>query len=151
MWGSNPIVDPARGSLFVGTGNNYSHPTDPAYLACVSGGGTEAACLSPDDHVDSILALDLSTGAVKWATKLVTWNQYGVADGSDDWNVACFVPPFTNCPGPVAGPDYDFGSAPNEITYQTPAVPRRSLAQDKRAAFTMRLIRIPAPNCGTPR
>jgi polyvinyl alcohol dehydrogenase (cytochrome) len=118
VWGSNPIVDTARGTVFIGTGNNYSKPTDPAYLACIAGGGVEANCISPNDHVDSILALDMATGAIKWATRLVTWNQYGVTDGSDDWNVACFIPPFTNCPPAPTGPDYDFGSAPNEITYK---------------------------------
>jgi polyvinyl alcohol dehydrogenase (cytochrome) len=39
-----------------------------------------------------------------------------VVNGSDDWNTGCFLPPFTNCPS-SPGPDYDFGSAPNEITY----------------------------------
>jgi len=118
VWGSNPVVDTSRKTVFVGTGNNYSKPTDPAYLACIAGGGVETNCLSPNDHVDSILALDMRTGAVKWAKRLVTWQQYGVTDGSDDWNVACFIPPFTNCPAAPTGPDYDFGSGPNEITYK---------------------------------
>lgn len=120
-WGSNFAVDPSRGSIFVGTGNNYSQSTDASYLACISGGGTPASCDSPDDHVDSILALDMTTGAIKWATKAVTWNQSGVANGSDDWNVACLVgfgPGQGNCPSD-AGPDYDFASAPNLITYQS--------------------------------
>jgi polyvinyl alcohol dehydrogenase (cytochrome) len=117
VWGSNLVVDAARGTVYAGTGNNYSHPSDPAYVACIAGGGTAANCTSPANHVDSILALDSSTGAIRWATKAVTWNQPGVADGSDDWNVACFVPPFTNCPS-NSGPDYDFASAPNLITYR---------------------------------
>jgi len=120
VWGSNPVVDTASSTVFVSTGNNYSHPTNAAYLTCISNGGTAASCSSPDNHVDSIVALDLATGTVKWATKLVNWGQqvFGVADGSDDWNVSCFVPPFANCPS-NAGPDYDFSSAPNLITYQT--------------------------------
>jgi polyvinyl alcohol dehydrogenase (cytochrome) len=120
IWGSNPVVDTARNSVFIGTGDNYSHPTDPAFLACIGAGGTEAACLPANDYVDSIVALDMSTGAVKWAARLVTWTQPGVASGSDDWNVACaFAGP--NCPANLAatptGPDFDFGSAPNEISY----------------------------------
>lgn len=115
IWGSNPVVDEERNTVFVGTGNNYSIPTAPAYVACIAGGGTRASCQSPNDHADSILALDMSTGAVKWATRLETWHQPGVTDGSDDWNVDCFVTN-TNCP-PSPGPDYDFGSSPNEITY----------------------------------
>jgi polyvinyl alcohol dehydrogenase (cytochrome) len=128
VWGSNPVVDLSRGTVFIGTGNNYSVPTDPAYLACVERGGTEAACLSPDDHADSILALDMFTGQVKWAARLMTWDQMGVVNGSDSWNVSCAfgaAPGMGNCPGEsgispaTAGPDFDFGSAPNEITYQT--------------------------------
>ena len=120
VWGSNFVVDRDRNSVFVGTGNNYSHPTDPAYLACVAAGGSAAACSSPANHVDSILSLDLQTGAIKWASKFVTWNQPGVTDGTDDWNVACavgFAPGTGNCPS-NAGPDYDFASAPNLITYR---------------------------------
>jgi polyvinyl alcohol dehydrogenase (cytochrome) len=59
----------------------------------------------------------MSTKALKWATRLETWGQPGAKDGSDFWNVDCFVT-MTNCP-PDPGPDYDFGSNPNEITYQT--------------------------------
>lgn len=120
VWGSNFVVDKGRGSLFASTGNNYSHPTDPAYLACVAGGGTAASCASPANHVDAILALDLHSGAVKWAKKFVNWSQPFVANGSDDWNVSClvgFAPGQGNCPS-HAGPDYDFASAPNLITYR---------------------------------
>jgi polyvinyl alcohol dehydrogenase (cytochrome) len=122
VWGSNPVVDVARNMIYVGTGNNYSVPTDPAYTGCISGGGSAASCQSPNNHADSILALDMTTGAIKWANRLETWNQssppypYPFANGSDFWNVDCFVT-FTNCPAGT-GPDYDFGSAPNEITYQ---------------------------------
>jgi polyvinyl alcohol dehydrogenase (cytochrome) len=156
VWGSNPVVDTARGTVFVGTGNNYSHPTDPKYVTCVnrgtgtgnesgngkgngSGNGngnsqTEATCLSPDDHADSILALDMYTGAIKWATRLMNWNQYGVVNGSDDWNTACFIPPFTNCPT-SSGPDYDFGSAPNEITYQSSNGPKTIIGAGQKSGI----------------
>jgi polyvinyl alcohol dehydrogenase (cytochrome) len=119
-WGSNPVVDTKRHLVYVGTGNNYSEPStkDIAYWNCINEGGTEAQCISPNDHADSILALDMSTGAVKWATRLMTWDQTGVTNGSDSWNVSCFVSPYSNCPPPPTGPDYDFGSAPNEITYR---------------------------------
>lgn len=121
VWGGNFVVDKDRGSLFVSTGNNYAHPTDPAYLACIAGGGTAVSCNSPANHSDSILALSLNTGAIRWAKKFMNWNQpqYGVTDGADDWNVAClvgFLPGQGNCPT-AAGPDFDFASAPNLITY----------------------------------
>lgn len=119
VWGSNFAIDMSRGTVFVSSGNNYAHPTDPAYLACVAAGGTEAACQSPDNHVDSILALNMRNGRIKWAHKFVTWSQAGIADGSDDWNVACISAGATSCPSD-AGPDYDFASAPNLITYEGP-------------------------------
>jgi polyvinyl alcohol dehydrogenase (cytochrome) len=126
VWGSNPVVDLERFSVFVGTGNNYSVP--PNYASCIAHGGTNVTCQSPEDHADSILSLNMFTGQIQWATKLENWNQQhteGVTNGSDFWNVDCiFVAPGTsNCPNelisstPTAGPDYDFGSAPNEITY----------------------------------
>ena len=84
--------------------------------------GTEATCLSPDDHADSILALNMNTGANQVVTKMVTWGQqtYGVTDGSDFWNVDLFcIGKTTSALSDQPGPDYDFGSAPNEITYKT--------------------------------
>jgi polyvinyl alcohol dehydrogenase (cytochrome) len=123
VWGSNPVVDASRNTLYVGTGNNYLEPTDSAYTSCIAGGGTRDSCQSPDNHADSIIALNMSTGAVKWAKRLETWNQTSppyyspVVDGSDFWNVDCAIGPYGfQCPT-NPGPDYDFGSAPNEITY----------------------------------
>ncbi len=110
VWGSTPAIDQKRNALYVSTGNNYSLPA--ARIACLAAAANDAAkraCL-PGDHFDSILALDLSTGAIKWA--------FG-ALASDAWNVDCGIPgafpanpsPDTNCP-PGTGPDYDFGQAP---------------------------------------
>ena len=111
-------ADKHRGSDFVGTGNKLSVPTAPAYLACVAGGGTAATCNSPQNHVDSVLSLDIGTGAVKWAFRAMTWNNPFIADGSDNWNVACAVGfglGQGKCPA-GAGPALDFASAPNLIT-----------------------------------
>lgn len=107
VWGSNPVVDVTRKTVFIGTGNNYAKPTDPAYQTCIANGGAEGACLSPDDHVDSVVALNSTTGAIRWSKRL---------RDNDDWNTACFndMPGVGNCPL-GAGPDYDFGSAPNEF------------------------------------
>jgi polyvinyl alcohol dehydrogenase (cytochrome) len=144
VWGSNPVVDEGSNTLFISTGNNYSHPKSDAesgipgknYGECILAGGNEASCNSPNNYVDAVLALDLGNGKVKWARKLVTWNQYGVTDGSDDWNVAClFLPPGSgNCPS-AAGPDYDFGSAPNLITYQTSKGPRTILGAGQKSGI----------------
>jgi polyvinyl alcohol dehydrogenase (cytochrome) len=106
VWGSSPAIDSKRGAVYIATGNNYSVP--PAVLACVAAAGNDStaqsACLSPDDHFDSILSLDMKTGAIRWATRAVPY---------DAWTVDC-IPFFgsgLDCPNP-AGPDYDFGQAP---------------------------------------
>jgi polyvinyl alcohol dehydrogenase (cytochrome) len=139
VWGSNPVVDPGRNTVFVGTGNNSLTPTDPTYLSCISGGGTQETCNAPDNFEDAIVALDMGTGQVKWANKLVYWNQQylNIKNGSDDWNVDCIWPTFGipyppyNSPGPQCpantGPDYDFASAPNLITYKPAQGPPKTI------------------------
>ncbi|MCC8396217.1 PQQ-binding-like beta-propeller repeat protein [Paraburkholderia sp. MMS20-SJTR3] len=106
VWSSSAAIDPASNTIYVTTGNNYSVPA--SVKACQLNGGSAAACLSSDDHVDSMVALDLTTGAIKWAT--------GV-QGYDTWNASCIleVGLLNNCP-PPPGEDYDFGSGPNLIT-----------------------------------
>lgn len=110
IWGSSPAIDVRRGQLYVATGNNYNVPQ--SVLDCVAGAGddpvAQSACLAPDNHFDSIMALDLSSGAIRWSTRAVPF---------DAWTTSCF--PFigdgSNCPEP-AGPDYDFGQAPALFT-----------------------------------
>jgi polyvinyl alcohol dehydrogenase (cytochrome) len=141
VWGSNPVIDVNRNTVFVGTGNNYAPPQDNAessnpsltYGNCIRAGGTAASCNSPNNFVDAILALDMTNGAVKWAKPLVTWNQSGVTDGSDDWNVDCFYG-FPQCPS-NPGPDYDFGSAPNLISYQTSNGPKTILGAGQKSGI----------------
>jgi polyvinyl alcohol dehydrogenase (cytochrome) len=101
IWGSTSAVDPARGNLYVATGNNYLVPQSA--IDCQNAKGTN--CLSPDDHFDSIMALDLDTGATRWATGSIQF---------DSWTLACFnaATASVNCPVP-SSPDADFGSGPN--------------------------------------
>jgi len=115
IWGSNPVVSPSLGLVFVGTGDNYAAPTDPEYLSCIHDGGVAAECQSAENHADSIVALSISSGSVKWAQRMEDWPENADQDGSDFWNLAC-PDHVAGCPTPE-GPDYDFGSAPNLITY----------------------------------
>jgi polyvinyl alcohol dehydrogenase (cytochrome) len=110
VWGTTPALDPASNTLFITTGNNYTVPDSAK--ECQDNGGTAGACLDPNDHVDAVMALNASTGAIKWAT--------GV-QGFDDWNVACIPGAGSpnNCP-PSPGPDFDFGSGPNLFTLNQP-------------------------------
>ena len=100
VWGSTPALDSKSNTVYVTTGNNYSVPQ--AAKDCQIAGGTPSDCLDPADHIDAIMALDMTTGAVKWAT--------GV-QGFDDWIVSCIIG-VPNCPL-SPGPDFDFGSGPN--------------------------------------
>lgn len=81
VWNS-PTIDPKRGVLYVGTGDSY---TDV-----------------PTDGTDAIVAIDLKTGARRWASQV---------NGKDAWLIGCPEIKDGNCPT-EAGPDVDFGSSP---------------------------------------
>ena len=88
-------------------GNNYQVPQ--FIEDCESNRTTNSTqntpdpCLSPCDHHDSILALSMIDGAIKWSTSLLAY---------DVWTIPCQSSPNTpNCPA-ILGPDYDFGEAP---------------------------------------
>ncbi len=107
VWSSTPTIDLKRNQLYVTTGDNFAIP-DTA-LACAvakkAAGQDLLPCMAADDYFDSIVAMDLDTGKVKWGKRGLDY---------DNWNVGCglFVPGFTfppndNCPNPK-GPDWDF-------------------------------------------
>jgi polyvinyl alcohol dehydrogenase (cytochrome) len=79
VWNS-PLVDVKRGQLIFATGDNYSLP---------------ATQLS-----DSVVALDLRTGRIRWHYQ---------ATAGDAWNVACVFKTSDSCPDEAA-PDFDFGA-----------------------------------------
>jgi polyvinyl alcohol dehydrogenase (cytochrome) len=83
VW-NTPVIDPQRNALYFGTGNNYSPP---------------ATTLS-----DSIIALDMTTGKIKWRrqqTENDIWN--GTCRRSDREAAAC---------PDAESPDVDFSSSP---------------------------------------
>jgi polyvinyl alcohol dehydrogenase (cytochrome) len=74
-------IDLKRNQLYVGTGNNYASP----------GSGTS----------DSVIAMDLTTGATKWVYQ---------GTKNDRWNTACMAGVRgPNCPE-NEGPDFDMGA-----------------------------------------
>jgi len=100
VWGSTPVVDPARKLVYITTGNNYTVPADVA---------SGDAALDPSDYVDSILALDMSTGRVVWAAA-----HLGLT--TDTFTINClFSTGNASCPDP-AGPDFDFGQGVMEVS-----------------------------------
>lgn len=69
VWGSMPPVDPIRRQVYVATGNNYKVP--PEYTQCqLDRSTTTEECGLPANYADSVLALDLDTGDIKWAVQL---------------------------------------------------------------------------------
>ena len=100
-----PAIDLSRGSLYIGTGNNYTVPD--AVNSCIATApvNQQTGCFAADDYFDSALSLTLLTGKVKWSRRL---------QGVDVWTVACVVNPNPmSCPEPQS-PDYDLsGSGPN--------------------------------------
>jgi polyvinyl alcohol dehydrogenase (cytochrome) len=111
VWGSTIVPDPTRGVVYATTGNNYT-----------------ASGTSPDNHVDSVIALSMTTGHYVWADRFAT---------SDDWTVACLSSPSAqNCPA-VAGPDFDFGSGVQLLTINTASGPETIIgAGQKSGVYT---------------
>jgi polyvinyl alcohol dehydrogenase (cytochrome) len=87
IWNS-PTVDPERGRVYAGTGENYSSPADGSS--------------------DAIIAFDMKTGKKHWVTQTTS---------GDAWNAACliyFTRDASNCPV-ENGPDFDFSASPIRI------------------------------------
>ena len=80
VWSGVPTVDRRRKRLYVTTGNNYVMPS-----------GVTAA--PAGDHVESMLALDMATGAIVWSRSMTT---------ADVWTFLT-----------QTGPDFDFGCGAN--------------------------------------
>lgn len=108
VWGSTGAVDRQRRRVYMATGNHYSVPD--AVLACLNGGGTPAGCIAPDNHIDSIVAMDLDTGAIVWGAKGLPYDAWNVGCGLDIPGVIS-IAPNDNCPNPK-GPDWDFAQGP---------------------------------------
>lgn len=83
IW-SAPTVDAKRNLVYVATGNGYADPPQPT--------------------TDAVIAMDISTGAVKWARQVLP---------NDSWAMGCQPtnPDNPACPATL-GPDYDFSAAP---------------------------------------
>jgi polyvinyl alcohol dehydrogenase (cytochrome) len=82
VWGE-PTYDAASGTLFFGTGQNYSRPTTATS--------------------DSIFAVNAKDGTIRWVHQF---------HQNDAYNISCDIARgHPNCPKPL-GPDLDFGAPP---------------------------------------
>ena len=86
VWGA-PTIDPARRSIYITTGNNYSGP---------------ATMTS-----DAVIAMDIETGRHKWVFQPLA---------NDVWAGGCgrSNPPGGQCPETL-GPDHDFSISPSVV------------------------------------
>jgi len=87
IW-SAPTVDAKRNVVYVATGNGYADPPQPL--------------------TDAVVAMDLQTGAVKWARQTTP---------NDSWTLGCQPanPDNPACPATL-GPDHDFSASPSLAT-----------------------------------
>jgi outer membrane protein assembly factor BamB len=87
VW-SSPAIDPVSRTVFYGTGNSFT--------------GT-----SGDN--DSVIALDVDTGALRWKQQITH---------PDDWTLRCIRPTVEHCAGMAddTNLDWDFGPSPNVFT-----------------------------------
>ncbi len=100
VWSGVPTIDRRRGHLYVTTGNNYLTPAADA--GGPSPAGDAGGSLPAGDHVESVVALDMATGAIVWSRSMTT---------GDVWT-------FTN----MSGPDFDFGCGANLFQAQVGGV-----------------------------
>jgi polyvinyl alcohol dehydrogenase (cytochrome) len=129
VWSSSFAIDQEGLILYATTGNNYTVPA--AVSACLLNAANpdaQSACLAPDDYIDSIVSLDLLTGKLRWARRMI---------GFDTYVNSCIASPARGipCPDP-AGPDYDFGAGPNLFTTMIDGVPTQLVgAGQKNGAY----------------
>lgn len=104
VWGSAPVPDPATGLLYVGTGNNYSVPPG----VCETPTQRNCTPVAANDYLDSVIGLDLQTGAIRWANRVEPADVFTLHNTKK-------------------GPDFDFGSAPNLFTATVGGQPTQML------------------------
>jgi polyvinyl alcohol dehydrogenase (cytochrome) len=123
VWGSAPAIDVARGQLYIATGNNYTFPKVLRECLAAHAGDPEAQdaeCYAaydpPDNYAETVLALDLATGAVNWARKM---KNYGAWTFACDPDLIPSVPVYApNCQD-LDSLDFDFGQAPMIVRKET--------------------------------
>ncbi|OMO82403.1 Quinonprotein alcohol dehydrogenase-like-superfamily [Corchorus olitorius] len=111
VWGSSPAIDVTRRLVYVATGNLYTAPAH--VLRCQERQSNQTTkpthpdqCIGPDINYNSIIALDIDSGRIRWSRQL---------GGYDVFYFACLVPNNPDCP-PGPNVDADFGEAPMLIT-----------------------------------
>ncbi|KAF5191504.1 Polyvinylalcohol dehydrogenase [Thalictrum thalictroides] len=111
IWGSSPSIDIKRNLVYIATGNLYTAPKRVLDCQEIENNQTVPThpdtCIEPENHENSIMALDMTHGNIKW------YRQLG---GYDVWFFQCNdLSTSPDCP-PGPNPDADFGEAPMMLT-----------------------------------
>ncbi|GMI86931.1 hypothetical protein HRI_002362400 [Hibiscus trionum] len=135
VWGSSPSIDIRRNHIYIATGNLYSAPKRVRECQERQNNRTDTAtndeCVEPENHSDSILALDLDSGKIKW------FNQLG---GYDVWFFECNNVSNPKCPpGPNLGAD--FAAAPMMLTTYVNGIKRDLAVAVQKSGFAWALDR----------
>ncbi|XWS40836.1 hypothetical protein CRYUN_Cryun17cG0030200 [Craigia yunnanensis] len=99
--------------------NNQTQPSHPD------------VSVEPDNHSDSILALDLDTSKINW------YHQLG---GYDVWFFACNNLSTPNCP-PGPNPDADFGEAPMMLSIHVNGTKKDIIVSVQKSGFAWAIDR----------
>lgn len=135
IWGSSPSIDPIRNHVYIATGNLYSVPLHIRQCQEEENNQTTPTspdkCIEPENHSNSLLALDLDTGKIVW------YKQLG---GYDVWFGACNWHLNPNCP-PGPSPDADFGEAPMMLSMYRNKVKHDIVVAVQKSGFAWALDR----------
>ncbi|KAM7508051.1 hypothetical protein LguiA_018504 [Lonicera macranthoides] len=136
IWGSSPSIDVQRNLIFIASGNLYSIPLH--VRRCQESENRQTVPSHPDQCVElenlsqSIIAMDLESGEIKW---------YKHIGGYDIWFFACdddLKNP--NCPlGPY--PYADFGEAPMMLSVRINGMKRDVVVAVQKSGFAWALDR----------
>ncbi|KAJ8775057.1 hypothetical protein K2173_020061 [Erythroxylum novogranatense] len=129
IWGSSPAIDAFRNHVYIATGNMYSAPLRIRQCQEKQNNQTTPSnpdeCIEPDNHSNSVLALDLDTGKIRW------YDQLG---GYDLWFFACNNLSTPNCP-PGPNPDADFSEAPMMLSICVNGTKQDIVATGQKSGF----------------
>ena len=137
IWGSSPSIDAHRNHVYIATGNLYSAPSH--IIECQERQKNQTVptqpdpCIEPENHSNSILALDLDTAKIRW------YRQLG---GYDVWFLACnnaSVSP--GCPPAGPTPDADFGEAPMMLSADVNGTKKDVVVAVQKSGFAWALDR----------
>ncbi|KAI3452330.1 hypothetical protein Pfo_008995 [Paulownia fortunei] len=110
VWGSSPSIDVYRNYIYIATGILDSAPQPIQECQIIQNNQTFPShpdeCTEANDHSNSILALDMDSGEIKWYQQLGGYNV---------WFFACRNSSTSIC-SPSPTPYAEFGEAPMMLT-----------------------------------